>query len=482
MSAPSSTIGEPRGETRATRKTEAEATGRFLFLPSLFVYACAIPFIIDIGELRLSPNRILLLLVLFPAMIAWLVGVAGKKRWADFYLLAFTAWCTLSMAVVDGFSTVFQGIGMWIIETCGAYFLGRVFVRNTHQFMAVVKSFRLLIYILVPFALLEAFSRQAVLINILSKVGKTIESIYGEAEFRLGLRRAQVSFEHPILFGVFASYGAGLFVYAFEKKTVRFVSGFRAIPSAVATFCSLSTGAYLSVVIQLMFAAWDYLTRALKNRWWVLFGIFLFFYITIDALSNRSPFEVFITYAVFDSGSSYNRVLIWQYGTAQVAKAPLLGVGLNGDWERPWWMVSSMDNFFLLLAVRYGIPASVFMMLCVFLNLKSTVQAPLKSQKLRNLRLGYIIMMIGVIVASVTVHFWTATYVFFLFWVGAGAWFSDVAINEDHDDQTVAKPVSELEAQPKKQLNFRPAVKPGRPVQDKPVNVTRVATSARKKV
>jgi hypothetical protein len=463
------TIQTALGTDRISRSGEAAAAGKVSKLPAVFVVCCVIPFIITAGDMNLSPNRIFLLIMLLPSLLYWMMGGAGRQRFADYCILLFTFWSALSFIVIDGFDASVQPIGMWVIETCGAYFFARVFVRNAAQFMSVVRTFFWVLVCLIPFAYYEIFKREAIIIQILSKIGKTIPSIYGDAEARLGLRRAQVSFEHPILYGVFASYGAALFTYAFEKGQVTIKSGRHAIVSAAATFCSLSTGAYLSVVIQMLCTGWDYVTRNVKHRWWILFWIFVVCYVIIDALSNRTPFEVFITYLTFDSSTAYNRVMIWEYGTAQVMRTPIFGTGIATEWERPWWMVSSMDNFFLVLAVRHGLPACILMMLAVFLNLKDVTKAPLKSQKYRNLRLGYILTMVGVIVASVTVHFWTATYVFFVFWLGAGVWFSDVGLQDEEKNEQPVKAKSELETQ-KKSLNYRPATRPNQVV---------AATSAR---
>ena len=60
-------------------------------------------------------------------------------------------------------------------------------------------------------------------------------------------------------------------------------------------------------------------------------------------------------------------MLIWHYGSASALNHPLFGVGLN-EWERPEWMPPSIDNFWLFLAVRYGLPAP-FLLLLAFLSI-----------------------------------------------------------------------------------------------------------------
>jgi hypothetical protein len=91
-------------------------------------------------------------------------------------------------------------------------------------------------------------------------------------------------------------------------------------------------------------------------------------YVGIDLFSTKTPFHVFVNYFTFSKQSAYNRILIFEYGTAEVARHPVFGIGL-GDWERPVWMSDSMDNFWLVTAVRYGVPALFLLLLGLLLGI-----------------------------------------------------------------------------------------------------------------
>src|SRR6185436_2090644 len=125
----------------------------------------------------------------------------------------------------------------------------------------------------------------------------------------------------------------------------------RGTPVALATFCSLSVGAWVGFYLQAALIAWEVSTRRLSRRWMLLGLSFVLVYIIVDIISNRPPILVFIDYLTFSQGNSYNRVLIWEFGSASVWKHPLMGIG-RGDWERASWMSASMDNFWLVLVVR----------------------------------------------------------------------------------------------------------------------------------
>ncbi len=104
--------------------------------------------------------------------------------------------------------------------------------------------------------------------------------------------------------------------------------------------------------------------------------------------------------------------------------SPIFGHGLN-DWERPGWMGGSIDNFWLVNAVRYGIPgfllsASSFLAVCIGLG------------RLKNLpfevaqcRMGLVVTICGLAISLCTVHVWDAPYVLIIFLLGSGMWMFD---------------------------------------------------------
>jgi hypothetical protein len=67
----------------------------------------------------------------------------------------------------------------------------------------------------------------------------------------------------------------------------------------------------------------------------------------VDLLSNRTPFHVFVTYLTFSVETGYARIMIWNWGIAEVMRHPVFGIGL-AEWERPLWKSGSMDNFWLV--------------------------------------------------------------------------------------------------------------------------------------
>lgn len=390
------------------------------FWPTLFCFSLIIPLNLDVGSVRLSIYRIVLILLLFPAVIGWLIGKAGRHIAADYMIILFVIWSGLSMIVTMGFDAAFQPVGIWTIETMGAYFVARYFIRDEACFRKVVTYLFWIVMLLLPLAAAESLTNRAIALDFFGRLGKTF--VITEMDQRLGLRRAQVVFEHPILFGVFASSVFALSFYVLGAGRVRLSTALRGFMTCVATFFSLSTGAFLSLVLQGILIGWDLTFRKAARKWTVLFVILVVMFLIVDAISTRTPFEVFITYLTFNTGNSYNRVLIWHYGTLQVLTTPLFGIGLSDNWARPDWMYASIDNFWLLIAVRHGIPAILFFLLAYGSVLRQLGKLKLVDEAALNARKGLLISIIGISISMCTVHLWNATYCLLIFLLGSGTW------------------------------------------------------------
>ena len=105
-----------------------------------------------------------------------------------------------------------------------------------------------------------------------------------------------------------------------------------------------------------------------------------------------------------------------------VMGSPIFGIGLN-DWARPSWMHSgSFDNFWLLQAMRYGIPSFVFLALAIAASIWSITRAQGLSFGQKQCRTAYMVALTGLLFTLATVHVWGSTSVFFMFYIGAGVW------------------------------------------------------------
>jgi hypothetical protein len=410
-------IEQRRFETGIAAHGKADS----ILLPAVLLLSLILPVFFFIAGLRLSPYRLILLLSVVPMVAMAISGRAGGMKWPDTLVLVHCGWAFLAMLVVHGLDEV-PYAGMYVIETAGAYFLGRVMIRNIDQFRRLMSVFFCIVLILIPFAYYESFTGRLLLNDLFRPVMPVLPRLWIEG--RWGLERAQGPLEHPILYGVFVGAGFGLFLFSVGRRPGGPVGFMRSMAAVVAVFPSLSAGPFTGLVFQIQLALWDQIMKFLKKKWKILGWIAIFFYLTIDFLSNRTPFHIFIDYLTFNSGAAYNRVLIWHFGTQNVASHPFFGLGLN-DWERPRWMGPSVDNFWLLAAMRYGLPAAVTMIALTVGVLLKVGRAQMVSAEAISVRKGYLMSMGGMILAMCTVHLWNATYVFYMFMLGVGMCMAD---------------------------------------------------------
>jgi len=392
--------------------------GKVSPLIPIFIFSLAVPIYFHFGSLRLSPYRLLLIATFLPCFIAWISGSLGKIRLPDIFILLTATWAAVVLVSLHGIDGGLQSAGIFVIETFGAFVFARRYIRDVLAFRYMVKCLVLMVVFLLPFALYENVTGSPILIDLFGKVFLVPE--HGSSESRLGLSRAQATFEHPILFGVICSSAFALSFYvlgAAKRRVGRLAPGM----VAIVALTSLSSGALLSLVIQTMLIAWDKVTASVSRRWMILATLVIVVYVVLGSLSNRSAIEVFISYLTFNADNSYMRIHIWNYGTQSVMRHPLLGTGLN-DWERPFWMAGSIDNFWLVMAVRYGVPGFLFIVggfLSVCLGLGRLKNL---SSQVAQCRKGLVITLCGLALAICTVHLWNSSYVLLIFLLGSGIW------------------------------------------------------------
>lgn len=412
-------------ESRAPKSSYSKVLKACPFWVKLFLLSLVLPteFSFSMAGLRFSPYRLVLLLAFLPALAKLLSKGFKKVALADWLILFHVVWCFIVINSHHNLSLAMESGGVRILEVLGAYFIARAYIVDERSFYATSVFIFTLIFILLPFAIAESITGVHMIKILSAKIVGT--SFYSNIQPRLGLTRAYTSFDHPILFGIFASSILGL-VYYLRTPTLGYPRKLKArlAPSLVGTFLSLSSGAMSSMMTQLTLIFWEIKTRKMNSRWRLFSFLLIFFYIITDMISNRSAMKVFLSYLTFSAGTAYNRITIFDYGIQDVWRNPIWGIGFN-EWTRPTWMHSvSMDNFWLLQAVTFGIPGFLSLAIPFIFMLSKNWKS--LSPRVIKLRTGWAISMIGMIISACTVHFWNNQFVYFIFFLGMGAWFLNI--------------------------------------------------------
>ena len=383
----------------------------------LFMACLAVPIILQLGSIRLSPYRIVLLAMCLPCIWAWLSGAMGRAQTPDLLVLGIAGWSALSFLHVHGVRNGLEAAGIVFIETLIPYLLARLYIRSLDDFLAMVRMLVVVVMILLPFAIIETVSGWNSLIDAIGSMFPTFPDV--AKPLRLGLDRVQGPFEHPILFGVFCGSALALGFYAFRQHRL-LITAAVFLTSAL----SLSSGPMAALVAQVGMIAWDRTFLRHSSRWIWLIALSIAAYVTVDLISNRSPVEVFISHLAFNSDTAYNRILIWEWGWVNIWQNPWFGLG-NGDWQRLWFMTPSVDMFWIQRAMVHGLPVGLFYQLVFIWLICRLVRLQELEERTSRCRAGLVICYIGLYCAGMTVHFWNATFVWLMFLMGSAGWLLD---------------------------------------------------------
>lgn len=388
----------------------------------VLLVAWTVPWIIQVGTLRLSLYRIALLVLLVPCLAWWVGGKAGRIRTADIALLLFSLWGMFGLTVQFGLQAGVQTGGVLFLETMGAWLVARCSIRTAEDFRAMVRMLFWIVIFLLPFALVEAVTGRKVLLELFSLVLPT--PMFIATEPRWGFSRVQGIFDHPILMGVCCGSILAMthMVLGYGRSPVRrwTASGLVALTAGL----SFSSGPWSSMVMQGALMAWNRVLRRLRWRWKLLLGLAAFGLVVVQLFARRPLPNILFGAFAFDPYSAFFRILIWQFGTQSVANHVWFGVGM-GEWDRPAWMPPSIDMFWLYNAVTYGLPGGL-LMLAAFLS--AVISVSLRKgldDRLYTYRAAFLMAMAALFQMGWMVHFWNSTYVLFLLLLGSGMWLLD---------------------------------------------------------
>ncbi|RLJ41431.1 O-antigen ligase [Litoreibacter meonggei] len=405
------------------RRSLARPDNKLSPLVVLYIVAVALPVRYSIGSLQMTGLRTFLALVFIPLLLGYCRNRPTKGLSTDILFMLFACWAMVAFAQTSP-AHVVENSGALVLELLGGFLIARNFVRSAHQFRATIKVILITVLLSLPLALVESITGHPPLIMLVDSIPGLTSVVPISIEPRLGLERAQVLFAHPIHYGLFTSTLTSLVFVGMVGSWSLWTRTFGLGVAIFASFLALSSGAFLSVLLQVFLIIWALVFPLRRKRWLLLAALCVLAYVTVDLISNRTPVRVFFSYATFSAHNAYWRGIIFEWGMLNVWQNPLFGIGLN-DWSRPDFMRSdSMDNFWLVLAVRYGVPGFVLFACAYIFGLFRVAYAALPAE-FQAIRLAWVVCFIGLTFTLCTVHIWTSIYSFVFFLFGAGLWLLD---------------------------------------------------------
>jgi len=408
---------------RGAAALPGRGVGRVALAWPVWIYLFTVFFQIgfQIGPLTLTSLRLFLMVMIVPLYVNLLSGRYGRVYATDILFPLYVLWAGVAIEVNNP-GRALELAGSTGAEFLGGYVIARAFIRTPEAFEALIRVLLIFVVLTAPLAIFETLTGRPLLVELIRGMGfNSVGNV--QIEKRMGLERVQLSFAHPIHYGLFCSIVFGLTFVALKNclsTTTRYAG------SAVVALCmflSLSSGALLAVVLQVILIVWATVFSRMEARWYLLLGLTTVAYVVVDILSDRSPVMVFLGYATFSTHNAYWRSQIFDWGMKNVWGSPIFGIGMN-DWVRPFYMYSgSLDNFWLLQTMRYGIPAFLLLAAGYLLGLARVTRRDFSTDaRLRQLRFGWVVVMIGMTFTLCTVAVWTNMFSFVFFIFGAGIW------------------------------------------------------------
>jgi hypothetical protein len=408
--------------TSAPSQTAEPATSAYAkAVIALFFVALVIPGSFQLG-VRMTTYRLFLILMAVPTTIRFLQDPGLRVTAVDVFVFLAVLWQSLAIVVNNGTDQIFFA-GSIFVELFFAYLLGRAFVRSAADYRYFFQCFLGALAFMLPFALLEAATHVRVLRRIAGAVLTQPEEVeLRGAMIRFGLLRAQAAFDHPILFGLFCATAFINVYYVFRLPMSLVYAAF----TGFVTFLSISSSSLLALAIQIGLAVYEKIFRRFPAKWVVLGVGSLVGWFAFEWIFGVTVIEYLITELVFNQAGAETRIDQIVYGLKEIERSPFFGIGLN-EVALPFWRGNVIDNYWLLVAIRSGVPALLFLAIAFALHfLRAARVRDLTPQETR-IRLGYLIAFFTLVLVVGSVTIWGIALVFVYLYFGIGTWIYEKA-------------------------------------------------------
>lgn len=362
------------------------------------------------------------------AVLPWILRELSLGRlktwWPDFLIYFAALWMVVSFVAVYGPANGAIRGGALALDVVGPYVLARLCIRE-------IDDFRRLLVLLAPGAFVAGSSLLVESVLGVPLARPLAASIFGslplyeggtaigesayESNFRFGLLRASGPFAHSIYAGLFLSSLLPLYflsgLHRWPKKIGLATAGF--------SLFSISSAALLGIVMSIGLIAGDWLQRAVRFVSWRLmigFGLLGLLFIQVASQNGLIPVLIRMT---LNPQTGYYRLIIWRFGVESVERHPLFGIGF-AVYERPDWMNTSIDSYWLMLAIRHGLAVPVAILAASLFALAVVGRTSVTRTEVdRQTLVGLAIALACLVVAGFTVAFVGGILTWFLLILGA---------------------------------------------------------------
>lgn len=369
-----------------------------------------------LGTWVLFPYRTFLICCL-PLIFREIVNNRVKLGYVDIIVGAMLYWILFALIITEGFAKAIANGGASVIDIGLAYFLARCTLTSSDHVDRFLRAVAPGYLIAGCSIVVETVSGQYIIRPLFAKIfGSTgPNNLLILTSARLGLLRGNGPFAHPILGGLQLASLLPLYVFSRLPQATRIMG----IVAALLSIATLSSSAVLSLIIAVMLIAYEYGTVITSTLTWrrMLYTLFIMVFV-LQIFTKGGVMGIVVNFLTFDKWTAYYRMLIWQYGSITVIKHPWVGIGFE-DWERPSWMAPSIDNYWLYIAINYGIPEALArFFIPIFAAALASVAMIGHAVRDRRAVLGFTIAISILTLMGFTVSYWGVTQTWYFFLLG----------------------------------------------------------------
>ena len=188
---------DPSAETETSRTVK--------WLIAIFFVTVFIPGSLNVG-VRMTPYRLFLIVMAIPMLLRFRADPQMRVTLVDLLMFCATAWRAIAL-LVNHHTAELVNAGSTFMELFFGYLFGRVYLRSAADFRFFFRCFLATLVAFMPFALVELVLRKELLRTLFGLVLEQPATNIRTQDFRFGLMRVQLSFDHAVLFGTFCAMG-----------------------------------------------------------------------------------------------------------------------------------------------------------------------------------------------------------------------------------------------------------------------------------
>lgn len=399
--------------------TSVRRPARYNRIIGLVLITIVLPYTIAIhfADLKLTPGKLVVTVLIIPAMLNFFDGVSKGRRHimaSDLFAFALTMWMTIQPAAVDGLEQLPKAI-FQAVEVAGPYIIGRSYFFEDISAQAITRTLKMILIVLAALAILDVIAHRYVLLEAMADLfdEPKMRLIGGDRPFSrtvfgVTFLRAAATFDHPLLYGTFCSAVAAILLYSVHTVRDRMIYVGLCI---VGCLFSSSSAPLIALVFSIAIYFYNSILKGNSSRWliiWSGFGVV----ILIFSLISDDPLTWPIRHLTFDPQTGYMRMLIWDLALPQIASHPL-GIGFVRTGI--FLVDASTDCTWLAKAITYGIP----MISLLFLTAAPAL-VPIRGEagirkldpRLDRMCISFSLVLVSLAFISLTVAFWNAVWLF----------------------------------------------------------------------